>query len=103
MTYDTTSVTVTTEITREMVERPFIKLPVIVVGQPKAKTLPAEVDVRLVCPLGDRFARSARSRWSRGSKRRRPGAPTGSESLPVVVQVDQCEAHVTPSTVIVRW
>jgi YbbR-like protein len=101
VTYDTTSITVTTEITREMVERPFIKLPVIVVGQPKAKTLPAEVDVRLVCP--PEILRALRPEQVVPRVEAKTTAPSGSESMPVVVQVDQCEAHVTPSTVIVRW
>src|SRR5262249_3840140 len=48
--YDTTEVKVQTVIMREIAERPFTKLPVAVVGPPKAKTTPAEVDVRLVCP-----------------------------------------------------
>ena len=43
-------VIVTAEITREVAERVFQKLPVAVVGIPKGKTQPAEVDVRLVCP-----------------------------------------------------
>jgi hypothetical protein len=101
VTYETTSVTVTTEITREMVERPFIKLPVIVVGQPKAKTLPAEVDVRLVCP--PEILRALRPEQVVPRVDEKTTAPSGSESAPVIVQVDQCEAHVTPSTVIVRW
>ena len=30
-------------------------------------------------------------------------ATSGSESFPVIVQVDKCEAQITPSTVVVRW
>lgn len=99
--YETTSVRVTTEVTREVVERPFIKLPVIVLGQPKAKTLPAEVDVRLVCP--PEILRALRPEQVVPRIEEKAGAPSGIESRAVVVQVDQCEAHVTPSTVIVRW
>ncbi len=101
VTYDTNSVTVTAEITREVVERPFIKLPVVVVGQAKAKTLPAEVDVRLVCP--PEILRALRPEQVVPRAEEKSSAASGSEAVPVVVQVDKCEAHVTPSTVIVRW
>lgn len=101
VTYETTSVGVTTDITREVVERPFIKLPVIVVGQPKGKTLPAEVDVRLVCP--PEILRALRPEQVVPRVAVKATTPSGSESLPVVVEVDQCEAHMTPSTVIARW
>ena len=30
-------------------------------------------------------------------------ADHGSEVLPVELAIDQCEVHLTPSTVIVRW
>ena len=50
VSYDANIVKVTTQIMREVVERPFVRLPVIVVGPAKAKTIPADVDVRLVCP-----------------------------------------------------
>ena len=33
----------------------------------------------------------------------RSTAPSGSESLPVEIEVDKCEAHITPKTVVVRW
>ena len=38
------------EIGREVVERPFTKLPLAVVGRTNARRSPAEVDVRLSCP-----------------------------------------------------
>jgi hypothetical protein len=101
VTYDTTSVTVTTEVTREMVERAFTNLAVAVVGQPKAKTLPAQVDVRLVCP--PEIVHPLRPEQVVPRVEEKSTAASGSESLSVVVQVDKCEAHVTPSTVIVRW
>ena len=99
--YDMNIVKVTTQIMREVVERPFIKLPVIVVGPAKAKTLPAEVDVRLVCP--PEVVRALRPEQVVPHVEETLGSPSGSESLPVIVQVDKCEAHVTPSSVIVRW
>ena len=101
VTYDKNSVTVTAEVTREMVERPFIKLPVVVVGQGKAKTLPAEVDVRLVCP--PEILRALRPEQVVPRVEEPSTEKTGSEALPVIVQVDRCEVHVTPATVVVRW
>jgi len=101
VTYDKNSVTVTTEVTREVVERPFIKLPVVVVGQAKAKTLPAEVDVRLVCP--PEILRALRPEQVVPRVEEASTEKTGSEALPVIVQVDRCEVHVTPATVVVRW
>jgi hypothetical protein len=101
VTYDANIVKVTTQIMREVVERPFTKLPVIVLGPAKAKTLPAEVDVRLVCP--PEVVRALRPEQVVPHVEEKTGTPTGSESLPVVVQVDRCDAHVIPSTVIVRW
>jgi hypothetical protein len=101
ITYDTQSVLVTLEITREVVERPFTKLQVLVVGQPKAKTTPTEVDVRLVCP--PEILRALRPEQVVPRVEERSTAATGSESLPVIVEVDKCAAHVTPAAVIVRW
>jgi hypothetical protein len=101
VTYDKNSVTVTTEVTREMVERPFIKLPVVVVGQAKAKTLPAEVDVRLVCP--PEILRALRPEQVVPRVEEPSTEKSGSEALPVIVQVDRCEVHVMPATVVVRW
>ncbi len=99
--YDSNSVTVTAEVTREVVERPFIKLPVVVVGQTKAKTLPAEVDVRLVCP--PEILRALRPEQVVPRVEEKSTEKSGSEALPVIVQVDRCEVHVMPSTVVVRW
>ncbi len=97
----TQSVVVTTEITREVVERPFVKIPLAVVGHPKAKAQPTEVDVRLVCP--PEILRALRSEQVVPRVTVKSTAASGSESLPVEVAVDGCEAHVTPSSVIVRW
>jgi hypothetical protein len=99
--YDQGEVKVTTEITREIVERPFTKLAVAVVGPPKAKTQPAEVDVRLVCP--PEVLRGLRVEQVVPTVEVKSKDAAGSASLPVVVSVDKCEAHVTPANVIVRW
>jgi hypothetical protein len=101
ITYDVASVQVTTGIGREVVDRLIPKLPVIAVGVPKAKTTPAEVDVRLVCP--PEILRGLRPEQIVPRVEERSTAPSGSESLPVIVDVDRCETHVTPSYVIVRW
>jgi len=97
----TQSVLITTEITREVVERPFVKLAVAVVGVPKGKTQPQEVDVRLLCP--PEILRALRPEQVVPKTTVKSTAPSGSESLPVEVAVDGCEAHSTPSTVVVRW
>jgi hypothetical protein len=97
----TQSVLITTEITREVVERPFVKMAVAVTGQAKAKTQPAEVDVRLLCP--PEILRALRPEQVVPRVNLRSASPSGSESLPVEVAVEGCESHVTPSTVIVRW
>lgn len=95
------NVQVTTEIQREVVERPFIRLPVAVVGNAKAKSQPAEVDVRLVCPT--EIVRALRPEQIVPRVTVRSASPTGSESLPIEISVDKCEAHITPKTVVVRW
>jgi YbbR domain-containing protein len=101
LSYDVPSVRVALEITREIVERPFTKLAVAVVGPPKGKTQPAEVDVRLVCP--PEVLRALRPEQVVPRVEVKSHEPTGSVTLPVEVSVDKCEAHITPSTVIARW
>jgi YbbR domain-containing protein len=95
------NVIVTTEITREIAERPFTKLAVVVVGLPKAKTLPAEVDVRLTCP--PEILRGLRPEQIVPRVEITSKETTGSESHPVLVGVERCEAHVVPPSVVVRW
>lgn len=95
------NVLVTVEITREVVERPFVKLPVAVIGQPKGKAQPTEVDVRLLCP--PEILRALRPEQVVPEAAVKSTATSGSEAIPVTVAVDGCEAHVTPSSVVVRW
>ena len=95
------SVLVTAEIMREIAERQYSKLPVAVVGQARGRVQPVDVDVRLVCPpdiLRGLRAEQIVPRVEVTSKE-----PSGSESLPVKVAIEKCEAHVTPESVIVRW
>jgi YbbR domain-containing protein len=101
MSLDTSSVLVTAEVTREVVERLFSKMPVAVVGPPKAKTQPAEVDVRLVC--APEIVRALRPEQVVPRVDVKSDAHAASLSLPVTVAVTDCEAHVTPAEVIVRW
>jgi len=101
LSYDVRSVTVTTQIARELAEKTFAKIPVVVVGVPKAKTTPADVDVRLSCPPDIVHALRPEQILPRVEE---PGAtPSGSESKPVFVTMEKCEVHVTPDVVVVRW
>lgn len=95
------SVIVTAEITREVAERVFQKLPVAVVGTPKGRAQPAEVDVRLVCP--PEIVRSLRPEQIVPQVEVTSKEPAGSMSLPVVVRMDKCDAYITPREVIARW
>ena len=97
----TQSVLVTAEITREVVERPFVKIPVAVVGQAKGKSQPTEVDVRLVCP--PEILRALRPEQVVPKATAHSTAASGSESVAIEVNVEGCEAHTTPSSVVVRW
>jgi hypothetical protein len=95
------SVIVTAEITREVAERMFPKLPVSIVGIPKGKTTPAEIDVRLVCPPD--IVRSLRPEQLVPQVEVSSKDPAGSMSLPVQVRIDKCDAYLQPPNVVVRW
>jgi hypothetical protein len=99
--YETSEVKVTAVITRELVERAFTKLPVVVLGPTKAKALPAEVDVRLTCPPEIAHALRPEQVVPRVDVKQKDA--TGAVALPVDASVGQCQASVTPPTVIVRW
>jgi hypothetical protein len=101
VTYDASSISATTEIGREVAERLFARVPVATFGHLAAKTQPAEVDVRLTCP--PEVVRALRPEQI--VPRVQATGPTdhGSEVLPVELTIDQCEVHLTPSTVIARW
>jgi hypothetical protein len=101
LTVEPKNVVVTAEIARELAERPFAKLPVAVVGMPRAKTLPSEVDVRLVCPPD--MLRGLRPEQIVPRVELQTKEPSGSEARSVIVLVDKCEAHVTPASVVVKW
>lgn len=101
VTYDVSSVSARMELAREVAERSFTKLPVAVVGVPKGKTQPAEVDARLVCPPD--VVHALRAEQLVPQVQLAQPAQTGSESLPVDLVVDKCEVQITPRTVVVRW
>jgi hypothetical protein len=98
---DPMSIIVTAEITREVAERVFQKLPVQVVGPPKGKATPAEVDVRLVCPPD--IVRSLRPEQVVPTVEVTSKEASGSQSLPVMVRIDKCDAYVTPREIVARW
>ncbi len=98
---DPTSVIVTAEVTREVSERVFQKLPVSIVGIPKGKTTPTEVDVRLVCPPD--IVRSLRPEQIVPQVDVTSKDAAGSMALHVQVRIDKCEAYSTPRDVVTRW
>jgi hypothetical protein len=101
VTYSAASVQVSIEIAREVAERPFTKVPVAVVGQLKARTQPAEVDVRLTCP--PEILRGLRPEQIVPRVTVASTAERGSVALPVQLTIDKCDVQITPSTVVVRW
>ncbi|MDP9037010.1 MAG: CdaR family protein [Myxococcota bacterium] len=101
VTLDVPSVAATVEIGREVVERLFTRVPVAVIGHAGAKPQPAEVDVRLACP--SEVVRSLRAEQLVPRVQVPPVAEHGSDALPVLLPLDQCEVHVTPPNIIVRW
>ena len=98
---DVQSVSATVEIGREVVERPFTRVPLAVVGHTNAKAQPAEVDVRLSCPSD--VARALRSEQIVPRVQVASTTEHGSDVLTVQLAIDQCEVHITPPTVVVRW
>jgi hypothetical protein len=86
---------------REVAERPFTRVPVAVLGRPNAKAQPAEIDVRLSCP--PEIVRALRPEQIVPRVQAASGAEHGSDVLTVQLVIDQCEVHLTPPTVVVRW
>jgi YbbR domain-containing protein len=101
VTYDASNVSASIEITREVVERPFPKVAVAVLGNPKAKAQPAEIDVRLACP--PEIVRALRPEQIVPRVQIATASEHGTEALPVDLSIDKCEVHITPPTVVVRW
>jgi hypothetical protein len=101
VTYDTQSVSASVDIGREVVERPFTRVPVAVLGHPSVRVQPAEVDVRLTCP--PEIVRALRPEQIVPRVQVAAAAEHGSDALPVQLTIDQCDVHVTPPTVVVHW
>jgi YbbR domain-containing protein len=101
VSYDASSVSATLEIGREVVERPFTKVPVAVLGRAGAKMQPAEIDVRLSCP--PEVVRALRPEQIVPRVQVTSPAEHGSDALPVQLAIDQCDVHLTPPSIIVRW
>jgi hypothetical protein len=99
--YDALTVAATVEIGREVVERPFTKIPVAVLGHVNGKAQPSDVDVRLSCP--PEIVRALRPEQVLPRVQITAPADHGSDVFPVQLAIDQCEVHVTPPGVIVRW
>jgi YbbR domain-containing protein len=98
---DPTNVIVSAEIAREVQTVKFKNLQVVVVGQAKGKTLPAEVDVTLTCPPD--IARSLRPEQVVPQVEVTSKDPTGSVNLPVTTKVERCEASFQPPNIVARW
>ena len=96
-----TTVVVTAEITREVAERVFPKLPVIITGIPKGKATPPEVDVRLVCPPD--IVRSLRPEQIVPQVEVTSKDLSGSQSFPIRVRIEKCDAYMQPKDAVVRW
>jgi hypothetical protein len=101
VSFDLTSVAASVEITREVAERTFTRVPLAVVGHAASKAQPPEVDVRLACP--PEVVRALRPEQIVPRVHVSTSAEHGSDALPVQLAVDQCEAHITPPTAVVRW
>lgn len=101
VTFDTARVSVSVQIAHEIAERPFPKLRVHVVGQPAARSIPSEVDVRLRCAPD--FAQSLRAEVVLPEVHVDSKDVHGSVAAQVLVPMPQCEVSVVPEHVIVKW
>jgi hypothetical protein len=101
VTFEVPSVAATIEVARQVVERSFPRVPVALIGRTGLKAQPTEVDVRLACPPD--IVRSLRPEQIVPRAQVVDTTDHGAEALPVQLAVDQCDVHVTPTSVIVRW
>jgi hypothetical protein len=89
------------DVAREVVERSFTRVGVVVIGRANAKAQPAEVDVRVSCP--PEVVLALRPELVVPRVQVTSTADHGSDAIPVLLSIDQCTVHVTPPSVIVRW
>ncbi len=101
VTAEPARVIATVEVARELTERVFPRLLVIVVGHTKAKAHPAEVDVRVSCP--PEVVRGLRAELLVPRATLVTSAEHGSESVDIKVVAERCDVVTTPSSVVVRW
>ncbi len=101
VTFDSPSVSATVEIGREVVERSFTKVPVAVIGHANAKAQPGEVDVRLACP--PEVVRALRPEQILPRVQVPVTADHGTDAFVVQLAIEQCDVHVTPPSIILRW
>jgi hypothetical protein len=99
--YELPRISAHVEIDREVAERPFTRVVVAVVGHSGAKVQPTEVDVRLACP--PEIVRALRPEQIVPRVQVDAASDHGSDVLPVQLTIDQCDIHVTPPNVVVRW
>ena len=97
------TVIVTAEVAREVAERTFDKIPVVVVGPAKGKATPSEVSIRVICPPD--IGRGLRPEQIIAKAEVTSKDPSGSQAVPVTVQIDKCEAYVQGGSreVVARW
>lgn len=101
LSVDPTMVTVTAEIAREVSTQTFRKIPVVPVGQAKAKTIPPEVDVVLTCP--PEIVRALRQEQIVPEVDIDSKEPSGSVNLPVTLKIERCDVSFQPPRVVARW
>lgn len=105
VTYDLQTATVRVEITRELLARRFVKVPVQVVGVARGAATPKEVDVEVKGP--PEIVRTLRAEQvvpvvdlqSAGINTSSPGSTIRT----VRVEIDHCTVEVVPHDVTVRW
>lgn len=105
VTYDLPTVSATLEITRRLTEVVFRKVPVHVVGHPRAQAFPAHVDVRVVGP--PEVVRELRSEQIVPRIDLKDVtvslATPNSVALPLRFDIEGCTVSIVPATVVVKW
>ncbi|MCU0680737.1 MAG: CdaR family protein [Polyangiaceae bacterium] len=104
-TFDVDTVAVTVEIGRARLERMILERPVHVLGLPRATTVPAAIDVKVIGPpelvsllRPDQIVPTVDVRALAGEQK---GA--GSVAATVTASLEGCTLQLIPSTVVVRW
>ncbi|MGA3119314.1 MAG: CdaR family protein [Polyangiaceae bacterium] len=101
VSYEIPSISANVEVAREVLERPFARVAVALVGRSGAKALPPLVDVRLVCP--PEIVRALRPEEIVPRVQVENAPDHGSAVLPVQLTIEQCDVQITPPSVVVRW